>query len=225
MDWFSGWTRSEIIACCGVIITGLGVVGGFGAWILKRRKPERQEKDSSDAVARELASSSHYFRDELGRTKNELLETQQQLQNKELQIRALKDAVEGLREIEAHGAEAEDVTARLAEEAEQELRDGNPDKAKGLFRKIAEQKTGEAEAADAATQAAKKQAAHAYRRLGALAFYGNTQEAIEAYRKSTILDPDNADIWNQLGHLLVRVGEMEKAASSCRGALSQGTGN
>jgi tetratricopeptide (TPR) repeat protein len=49
------------------------------------------------------------------------------------------------------------------------------------------------------------------RNIGALAFLDDTQKSLKAYRRATQLDPDNADGWNQLGHLLVRIGEMEKA--------------
>ncbi len=56
-----------------------------------------------------------------------------------------------------------------------------------------------------------QQTAKAYRHLGALAFLDNTQQAIQAYRRANELDPNNPSGWNQLGHLLKRVGELNKS--------------
>ncbi len=49
------------------------------------------------------------------------------------------------------------------------------------------------------------------RNIGALAFLDDTQKSLKAYRRATQLDPDNADGWNQLGHLLRRTGELDTA--------------
>ncbi|WP_411726803.1 tetratricopeptide repeat protein [Methyloglobulus sp.] len=42
----------------------------------------------------------------------------------------------------------------------------------------------------------------------------NTQEALQAYRRATGLDPDNADGWNNLGHLLACVGDLGEAIAA-----------
>ncbi|NOQ36338.1 MAG: tetratricopeptide repeat protein [Methylococcaceae bacterium] len=69
---------------------------------------------------------------------------------------------------------------------------------------------------------AAKQGTEAYRNLGALAFLDNTQEALNASRRATELDSDNADGWNQLGHLLNRVGELDNAIVAYQKVLSLG---
>jgi tetratricopeptide (TPR) repeat protein len=60
-------------------------------------------------------------------------------------------------------------------------------------------------------QAANLEATDAARHLGALAFYDNTNQALAAYRKAVGLEAGNPDGWNQLGHLLVRIGELKDA--------------
>ena len=67
-----------------------------------------------------------------------------------------------------------------------------------------------------------QQTAQAYRNLGALAFLDNTQEALQAYRQATQLDPDNADGWNQLGHLLDRIGDLDEAITAYNTVLTLG---
>jgi len=66
------------------------------------------------------------------------------------------------------------------------------------------------------------QSAAAYRNLGALAYLNNTQEALTAYRRATQLDPDDADGWNQLGHLLKRVGDLDDAFAAYSKVLALG---
>ena len=91
------------------------------------------------------------------------------------------------------------------------LKNDNPSLAKELF-KLETQRA----------EMAAKQGAEAYRNLGALAFLDNTQEALAACQRAITFDPDNADGWNQLGHLLVRVGELDQAIAACQTALKLG---
>ena len=95
------------------------------------------------------------------------------------------------------------------------LETGDTAAAKALFRR-------EAERAEHATQQAAKEAASAYRHLGALAFLDDTQEALEAYRKATQLDAENADGWNQYARLLDRVGDLDAAAIAYNRVLEIG---
>lgn len=67
------------------------------------------------------------------------------------------------------------------------------------------------EAGKAAAEAENKKAAGYWRHLGALAFLNETQKALDAYRKATALDPDDAIAWNQQGTLQWRVGMNEEA--------------
>lgn len=59
-----------------------------------------------------------------------------------------------------------------------------------------------------------REAAAAARHLGALAFLHDTRKALGAYRKAVELDPENPDGWNELGHLMRRVGELGEAERS-----------
>jgi tetratricopeptide (TPR) repeat protein len=60
------------------------------------------------------------------------------------------------------------------------------------------------------------------RNIGALAFLDDTQKSLKAYRRATQLDPDNADGWTWLGHLLVRIGELDEAINAYQTVLRLG---
>lgn len=66
------------------------------------------------------------------------------------------------------------------------------------------------------------QAAEA-RRLGARAFPYDTRAAIGHYQTAIRLEPDNPDSWNQLGHLLRRVGQLEQSNKAYRNVLAIAT--
>ena len=67
-----------------------------------------------------------------------------------------------------------------------------------------------------------KDEAALYRQKGALAFLHDTETALAAYTKAADLDPDNADGWNGLGHLLKRVGELDRAVDAYNRVLALG---
>ena len=102
------------------------------------------------------------------------------------------------------------------------LKRGDTSEAKALFTKTAENAVENAKAAKQSENVANKQAAEAYRNLGALAFLDNTQEALQAYRRATQLDPDDVEGWNQLGHLLKRAGDLDEAISAYSKVLALG---
>jgi len=113
--------------------------------------------------------------------------------------------------------QAEQAVAALAS-----LR-GQPGAPPGIAQALSMLKKGQTKEAAAIFQAVAernekdiKKAAAAYRHLGALAFLDDTQEALAAYRRATELEPDNAEGWNQLGHLLRRVGELDEAEAAYR---------
>ncbi|MEX0829560.1 MAG: tetratricopeptide repeat protein [Nitrospirales bacterium] len=95
-------------------------------------------------------------------------------------------------------------------EAFKKLAVGDTEYAEAIFREILSRKIQEGAAAN-------KEAAEAARHLGALAFLHNTQNALEAYQEAVRLDNQNAEGWNQLGHLLIRVGKL----SDCEKAYQQ----
>ena len=61
------------------------------------------------------------------------------------------------------------------------------------------------------------------RRLGARAFRYDTGAAIRHYQTAIRLDPENPDSWNQLGHLLRRVGQLEQSSQAYRNVLAIAT--
>ncbi|MCP5274115.1 MAG: hypothetical protein H6936_04545 [Burkholderiales bacterium] len=67
------------------------------------------------------------------------------------------------------------------------------------------------------------QEAEALRHLGSLAFLHDKQKVLNANQRSTALDPDHLDGWNQLGHLYQRIGELGHAENAyrIRGELDQ----
>ena len=127
-------------------------------------------------------------------------------QAKDEQIKALTEVVTALSRGQGIVASQSELNAALAA-----LAQGNTTLAKSLFAKTAEKAEQQA-----------KQGAEALRNLGALAFLDNTQEALQAYRRATQLDPDNADGWNQLGSLLLRVGDLTDAIAAYNTVLVLG---
>src|SRR5215208_6931919 len=93
------------------------------------------------------------------------------------------------------------------------LKQGKTKAAEGIFQTIAHRKEG-------SIAANRKEAAAAYRHLGALAYLNDPQKALDAYRRATALDPDNAAGWNRLGQLFYRTGEPSKAETAFRRVLS-----
>lgn len=59
-----------------------------------------------------------------------------------------------------------------------------------------------------------REAARYFRHIGALAYLRDTQRAIDAYRKSCELDPQDGDGWRRLGVLYIRKGEYNEARAA-----------
>ena len=74
----------------------------------------------------------------------------------------------------------------------------------------------------AAGEAALKDAARAARHIGALAFYHDTRKSLEAYQEAVALDGADAEGWNELGHLRMRLGELDGAKMAYEKVLSLG---
>lgn len=68
----------------------------------------------------------------------------------------------------------------------------------------------------------RQRAAIYWRHIGALAFLHDTGAALAAYRKATELDPDDANGWNQLGHLYQRSGGLDDAVAAYHRVLALG---
>ncbi len=80
----------------------------------------------------------------------------------------------------------------------------------------------DAENKAAAGEAKLQAAAESYRRLGALAFLDDTAAALEAYEKAVDAWPDDIRAWNQLGQLLLRIGDSYGAEEAYQTVLELG---
>lgn len=61
-----------------------------------------------------------------------------------------------------------------------------------------------------------------YRQRGVLAFLRDAQLALRHYARACELDPDDAEGWNRLGHMQLRVGELDAAIASYEKVLALG---
>ena len=128
------------------------------------------------------------------------------------QIDALTKAVTAL----AKQSEEPQAPPGVAD-ALQQLAEGNTGAAEAIFQDTLDRKQAEG-------QSALTEAAEAARHLGALAFLHDSKKALAAYRKAVQLDPQNPSGWNQLGHLLHRVGDLDKAEDAYNKVLALGKG-
>lgn len=138
----------------------------------------------------------------LNKHQKELLAKDKQLQAKDEQLQAKDEERKSLIQAVTALSQGKNIlgTEVQIEEAMSALTKGDTTKAENLFEQVTQK--GEQEA---------KHTAQAYRNLGALAYLHDTQKALNAYRRATELDPDNGEGWTQLGHLLSRIGELDKA--------------
>jgi tetratricopeptide (TPR) repeat protein len=199
---------------------GLFAVGAISTavyklWKLLFRKPPTEKiKDESDIakdalyLARQFVEASKEKQRDLETENSQLREA---LAGQDAQAeKALTDAIEGLAE------DAENTEDRAPfDKALAELAEGRPDAAENLFTEILDRRKAEG-------QAALKEAAEAVRNIGAIAFYHDTQKALTAYVQATEMDPDDAEAWNQLGHLQYRVGNLAAAETAYQNVLRLG---
>ena len=153
-----------------------------------------------EAIVEQLTKSHH----------RELAGYEQREQEQRDQIKALKEAVTAL----ANQKDQPDAPPEL-DDALRELEQGKPVAAESIFQEVLDRKAAEGEAAN-------KQAAEAARHLGALAYLHDTQKALHAYRRAVELEPQDPEGWNELGHLLKRVGELDEASAAYQKVLSLG---
>ena len=174
------------------LLASLAIIGGGLAWVINLLKA----KPDPGTAGVDLAIKALIAR---------LQEKMGEVADKDQQIRQLKETVEALKAQSGPGIA----------EAMAELATGNTAKAEAIFRRVIDAKTEEG-------GAAYKQAAAAARHLGALAYLHDTDKALVAYRQAVNLDPDDADGWNQLGHLLRRIGSLDEAVKAYEKVLTLG---
>ena len=133
---------------------------------------------------------------------NQLESKDDQIDAKNQQIAELTKAVAALANAKSNPNASGGIDAAL-----QALSQGDTEKAEKIFQARVE--AGEAELLKTADKTAES-----YRHLGALAYFHDTAKALNSYRRSTELDPDNVDGWNSLGILLFRIGDLDGAISS-----------
>ncbi len=199
----------------GFIIGALVVLLGFG---LEAYKTHKKHKLSAAEISANIAATAAIAADTTSANIAAIVKTlteqhqrdnekhQQDKQADQEEIKSLTATITELRTgqgIDASQAELDAAYAALAQ--------GKTALAKNLFARTAEK----------AEQSAQRGAA-ALRNLGALAYLDSTQEALQAYRRAVQLDPDNADGWNRLGHLLSRIGALDEAIDAYRKVLKLG---
>jgi protein O-GlcNAc transferase len=153
---------------------------------------KRMEK-SAEAVAMRLVENQQH-------------EFQQREQAYQDQIRALTAAVTALTQQQAQPGAPPGINDALIQ-----LAQGKPEAAEAIFQSVVARKASDID-----------EAATALRHLGALAFLHDTTKSLQAYRRVVELDPDNAEGWTQLGHLLVRTGQVDHAVDAYRKVLTRG---
>jgi tetratricopeptide (TPR) repeat protein len=137
---------------------------------------------------------------------------------------SVEDAMKLAEKLAAEKGEKDTQLIKSLQETIQALTQQNAQKydIQQAFDLLAQGDTAQAEAIFAAVAAearktgkeANLKEAEALRHLGSLAFLHDTQKAFTAYQRSTELDPENLDGWNNLGHLYQRIGELDNAENA-----------
>lgn len=221
IEWIRSISGASVDGAWGAFVAvGIFVLGAISTafykfWkLLTRKPPAPQIRDEPDIAKNALYLARQFV--EAAKEKQRDLETEnsqlrEALAGQDTQAeKALADAIEGLNE----DAEVAEDRAPF-DKALAELAEGRPDAAENLFAEILDRRKAEG-------QAALKEAAEAARHIGAIAFYHETQKALAAYVEATELDPDDAEAWNQLGHLQHRLGNLAAAETAYQSVLRLG---
>ena len=129
-------------------------------------------------------------------------------------IKALQNAVNALSD-QGNAPETSEKTKEGIQEALIFLKQDKTDKAEDIFQRILDEKQAEG-------QAANLEAAEAAKHLGALAYLHNPKKSLKAYQKASTLNPDDAQAWNRLGHLLKLTGDLAAAEQAYNKVLALG---
>lgn len=220
------WLASEVDAftALGVIFTILSIViGGIWAW-RKNQKSQSAPTSSStqyhsnqnqniaaitaheDGVVKDVhVGDVHHH----GLSVEEALNLAKELAAKQGEqdaqiIKSLQETIQAL-------SQQETATYHI-QQALDRLKQGDTRAAEDIFTRIAAQ-------AKQKGKDANLEEAAALRHLGSLVFLRDTQKALDAYSRSTALEPDNIGGWNQLGHLHLRISKLDQSENAYRTVL------
>jgi tetratricopeptide (TPR) repeat protein len=188
----------------GIVSGALGIVGAIWATIrFLIRRISASKKTEADELADKIANN---LREKLALQSSEPSSPDKEIQARDQEIAQLKAAVAALIERK----DELDIADALAH-----IEKGETARAIQIFEDTAQKREAEGDTSH-------KEAAEAFRHLGAIAFLNDTQRALDAYEKATSLDPENPDGWNQLGHLKDRIGDLDGAEDAYRAVLGFG---
>ncbi|NDV24783.1 tetratricopeptide repeat protein [Desulfovibrio sp. JC022] len=193
--WFWGLGLTVKLSFLGVVLAAYPVVTHILGKFKKKNNDSPSQNVEVNVNVPEREDSQKLAEKVYEDQRKDLKEAQRTILSKDEEITALKDVIDGLREPQETQKETD-----YAAQAEAELAKGNTDLAKAFFNEEAKKNV------EAGNESYVK-AAQAYRRLGALNYMNNPKEALKYYQKSVELDPNSAEGWNRLGHLLLRLGD------------------
>lgn len=213
IEWLD--KHKDAIASIGLIVSGIWAfwvwkkkqAGSSTTGIQNQNSPNSGKQINAPVTANDHAAVNQHFGDtyhHYGYDDSKVAELAAKLASEFRKedtetIKTLQETIQALTQQNAQKYDIQQALDLLAQ--------GDTTQAEAIFAGVA------AEAKQEGKKASIKEA-EALRHLGSLAFLHDTQKALTAYQRSTELDPDNLDGWNNLGHLYQRIGELEKAENA-----------
>ena len=200
-DWLNCLVKNKEWILSGLGLAVVATIWQFGRWLFTKH---RLPSTITDSGIIDITIQDPLAVKALEALEKRLAVADLQAQEYQDQIKALTASITAL----AQQKDQPDASPGI-KEALKKLAEGNTQEAEAIFQTITDRKKADIQ-----------EAAAAYRHLGALAFLHDTQKALDAYRRATQLDPQNIEGWNQLGHLLKRTGQLEKAEAAYQRVLA-----
>jgi tetratricopeptide (TPR) repeat protein len=163
---------------------------------------------AKEGAAREAARATNQ-QEQAARAAARAAELERAFAEGQKEREALRAAVQAL----ADRAQAPAAPPKV-EQALALLPEGRTAEARAVFAEIVQRTEAEGQPKRAEGAAYLREAAEAARHLGALALLEGTEQAIDAYKTATRLDPDDAWSWILLGRLHVQAGSLNDAESA-----------
>ena len=188
----------------GFIVALVLMLLGFGLAFFREWRGEEARLAREAAVTDAIAAVEAQYTERVAALEGERTQDRQTIASLNAAVRAL-----------AAQAEAPDAPPGI-DAALARLGEGDRSAAQKIFRGIAERRA-------QAGAAAHREAAEAYRHLGALAYLGSTEDALQAYRRAAELDPSDTWTWIFIGRLELRAGRLAWAESAFLQAQERAT--